>query len=171
MSDLILPLGICLGCHVIRCWFSRQIALERIDPRSRPVVIITMLAMAGMWFSWFFLVEADPWLLGLPPWLRMTGLALFILGVLLFATPLLHLRRFENTERLVTGGVFRYLRHPMYTGFILWLLGYPTYLDSGVGLITAPLWITSVLLWRFFEEKSLERQFPEYPAYRQQTWF
>ncbi len=49
---------------------------------------------------------------------------------------------------LVTGGVYRYLRHPSYFGFFWWGLGTQVVLGNAVCLVGY-----AVVLWRFFRRR------------------
>jgi protein-S-isoprenylcysteine O-methyltransferase Ste14 len=74
----------------------------------------------------------------------------------------------ENPE-LVTSGPYRYVRHPIYTGVLLALLGST--------LVAGPWWlIVFVIACIYFfysakqEEKRMLAAFPDtYPAYMQRT--
>lgn len=70
---------------------------------------------------------------------------------------------------LVTSGPYRFVRHPVYAGVLLFLLfsviGHPSLLNAG-------LWIVAlcVVIWRIsIEEQLLRRQYPEYPEYQRRT--
>jgi protein-S-isoprenylcysteine O-methyltransferase Ste14 len=71
---------------------------------------------------------------------------------------------------LVTRGVYRWLRHPMYTGITLLVIG--------LALRTPTLWvavagvalIALLLVKARFEERLLAARYPDYPAYRSRTW-
>lgn len=74
----------------------------------------------------------------------------------------------ERSAQLVTAGVYRWTRNPMYLGFVLFLLGVAIALQSFVGLaLTA---FTAVFLHRFQikpEEQALRRRFrASFDAYR-----
>ncbi len=92
-----------------------------------------------------------------PPWLMGVGQLLIVISILFVALAYLQLRRsggfrerratpenlpFENTARLVTGGIYRLIRHPMYSSLLLlaWamFLRYPT-LAGGVLLALTTL--------------------------------
>jgi protein-S-isoprenylcysteine O-methyltransferase Ste14 len=55
---------------------------------------------------------------------------------------LIQLRGVENIKHMVTAGLFRKIRHPMYTGFILWIFGWSVYhgalLSLAIGLFGVP---------------------------------
>ncbi len=85
--------------------------------------------MILLWISWFILCDADPYQAGFPTWLTRVGLALFLIGMALFITALFQLKGFYGPGRLITGGLFRKLRHPIY-------------LDSACGSSATPfLWM------------------------------
>lgn len=71
--------------------------------------------------------------------------------------------------RLVTGGAYRLVRHPIYSAVLLMALGF-----SLATMNEARLLLT-LLLFIFFdrksrvEEKWLEQQYPDYATYRQRT--
>lgn len=57
----------------------------------------------------------------------------------------LELLHFEKTERLVTDGIYRYIRHPMYAALLY--LAWAIYLKNITLLTTALVAAASVLLW------------------------
>lgn len=74
---------------------------------------------------------------------------------------------FRDVSALVTGGVFRYTRNPMYLGMALVLLGCAVTVGA-VSALPVPLVFALVVQARFIlpEEEMLRRLFPvEYPAY------
>ena len=82
------------------------------------------------------------------------------------------MRGLENIDHLVTTGLFSRLRHPMYVGFILWILGWVVRYGAVVSLAAGVLCIGNILYWRQLEERALESQYGEdYRSYRRATWF
>ena len=74
---------------------------------------------------------------------------------------------FRNVSALVTDGIYRYTRNPMYLGMAAILLGTSITVGSGMALLIAPLFAV-IIEWRFIrpEEAMLRGLFPEeYPAY------
>ncbi|MCX6135848.1 MAG: NnrU family protein [Ignavibacteriales bacterium] len=95
----------------------------KVDPESKPVFAFIFTVMCILWVSWFSLCLMDPYKIDVPNFLRWSGLALFVAGMILAFGALSQLRGLENIDHLVTTGLFTKIRHPMYTGFVLWILG------------------------------------------------
>lgn len=112
----------------------------------------------------------------LPDVLGYFGLFLALAGLCTCGLALLQLNKnlspFPTPVRageLVTNGVYAYARHPIYSGILLFGLGYGLYLGSGYKLL-----ITAALLVLFYfkssyEERLLAERYKNYPAYRQRV--
>jgi protein-S-isoprenylcysteine O-methyltransferase Ste14 len=72
------------------------------------------------------------------------------------------------TEKLVIGGVYRYLRNPMYVAVIAVILGQAAILRRPVLLVYAAIfWLVVASFVRAYEEPTLSRRYGEqYDAYR-----
>jgi protein-S-isoprenylcysteine O-methyltransferase Ste14 len=81
----------------------------------------------------------------------------FTLGIIEVATE----------QRVISTGPYRLVRHPMYLGALIMLLGIPLALGSWWGVLTlVPM--TVVLIWRLMDEEIfLARNLPGYAEYRQ----
>ncbi len=103
------------------------------------------------------------------------GLLITLLGYGISLWALWHLRSafaiMAEARQPVTSGPYRYLRHPLYLGEALTVLG----LCLPVGTASALLFwagVTALQLARaHIEEEKLARQFDEYKAYRERTRF
>lgn len=82
--------------------------------------------------------------------------------------------RRRPTHALCVDGAYRYVRHPGYLGWFIWVLGTQVALGNALALVAF-----TVVTWRFFkqrieaEERYLRDMFPgEYDAYarRTRTW-
>jgi len=70
---------------------------------------------------------------------------------------------------LVTRGLYRYLRHPMYLSQALIAVGAPLTLGSRYVIVLAPLALVVLALRIGQEEDALARTFPEYSRYAATT--
>jgi protein-S-isoprenylcysteine O-methyltransferase Ste14 len=114
-------------------------------------------------------VTGDPWLAGL-------GLAIFLLGLALAVWARICLGRNWGTAmsekvdpELVTTGPYRTIRHPIYSGIILAMIG--------TALAVSFFWLIAVVLLGAYmlycavmEERYMAGLFPDaYPRYKQST--
>lgn len=75
---------------------------------------------------------------------------------------------FED-QRVVSTGMYRLVRHPMYAGVLVMLIGVPLALDSFWGL-AIPALTFPLLVWRIIdEERLLSNDLPGYAQYTQQV--
>lgn len=105
-----------------------------------------------------------------------------VLGNVLFAIGFLFVGRVyrENTytsatieihegQRVIDTGPYGIVRHPMYSGALLYMLGTPIALGSYWGLLGFVLMLL-VIVWRLQdEERMLARELPGYAEYRQRV--
>jgi len=77
----------------------------------------------------------------------------------------------KEGHELVQSGPYRWIRHPIYTGVLLMMLG--TGLASGQvhGLLAFPIALTALFLKSRVEERWMASEFGErYAAYRKKSW-
>jgi len=99
--------------------------------------------------------------------LIIAGLLLLVIAAGLFSRAKTGVIPFRNVSALVTSGIYRYTRNPMYLGMVAILLGCAITVGSSVALLVPPLFAVIVEM-RFIrpEEALLRDMFPEqYPAY------
>lgn len=101
------------------------------------------------------------------------GIAGLMAGLLSFGALGRNFRVYMAPRRsgtLVTSGVYAWVRHPMYTGVIVGLLGYVILFGS---LIAIPAWVGVLVLYAIKavrEERALADKYPEYEEYCRKTW-
>jgi protein-S-isoprenylcysteine O-methyltransferase Ste14 len=110
------------------------------------------------------------------PWLQGVGLAIFLAGLGLAIWARVHIGRnwgMPMTEKvdpeLVTTGPYRRIRHPIYSGIILAMIG-TTVAVSLYWLIAVAVIGAYFVYSATMEERYMAEQFPNsYPAYKQST--
>jgi protein-S-isoprenylcysteine O-methyltransferase Ste14 len=134
--------------------------------------ILMFINMILLWVSWFLLCKNDIYKIDLPSLTIYIGLLISVLGLIMFLTALFTIKTLESYEGdLITTGIYSKIRHPMYLGFICWLIGFPLIFDAIFSLIFSFIFICNVLFWRYLEEKELLGRFPTYADYRKKTIF
>jgi len=162
--------------------------LYRVDPallaeRLRPVLQKDQPA-ADKAFMIVFVIAMLAWLaaMGLdrrtqssdmPVALQALGLVLFVLSTLFilwvfrensFAAPVVKLQA-ERAQRVVSTGPYAHVRHPMYSGMILFFAGVPLLLGSWWGLVMAPVIVVLFAVRIGIEERTLREGLPGYSDY------
>jgi len=134
--------------------------------------IIIFTNMIILWISWILLCIYDIYKIDIPVMVRYTGILLAVVGIIAFLAGLFTIKTLESYEGdLITTGIYSKIRHPMYLGFTLWLVGFPLFFGALFAFILSFLFITNILFWRYLEEKELELRFPGYPEYKKTTIF
>jgi protein-S-isoprenylcysteine O-methyltransferase Ste14 len=179
-------------CAVFADAFLRAVGFSVLMNRKvRRETIRRPIAAVGS--ALFFLVGPGV-VVGLIPWLltgwqvreplpyyywapmRVLGVVLLVAGVLVliqafvrfvvegFGTPV----PVAAPERLVVGGVYRYVRNPMYVAVLAAIVGQALLLGQlGLLLYAAAIWLIAAAFVRWYEEPTLTRRFgADYEAYR-----
>ncbi len=75
----------------------------------------------------------------------------------------------DSGQKVISTGTYAWVRHPMYSGALILILGTPLALGSWWGLLTLVLF-TLVLVWRLLdEERVLARDLPGYVEYEKKV--
>lgn len=170
-SSFLIYAAVFIGTHIIRTVYEILKHRKFITANKTSFVII-FINMALLWMTWFMMCVTDSNRIALPVFLNYTGIAIIIAGGLVFFAGLLTIKTLESYDGdLITKGIYSRLRHPMYTGFILWLTGGPLIFGALIPAVLAPFFISNVLYWRHLEELELVKRFASYAEYKKSTLF
>ncbi len=137
-----------------------------------PVLLLAclgaMVLLRGRWPLWVFLRPPFTWT-GMVP--LLAGAALIVAGLRRFRRSRTTIEPFREARRLVTDGIFRYTRNPMYLGEVLVLVG--AWILTGAVLPVVAVGAYAVIADRWFiraEEAMLIEKFGrEYRDYCRKT--
>ena len=93
-------------------------------------------------------------------WLTLIGMVIVIIGW----------HQIHRASGLVTTGIYRYIRHPQYTGFFLLMTGWLLHWETTLTLTMYPILVIMYYLLARKEDNDLKNEFgDEYEIYRQKT--
>lgn len=123
-----------------------------------------------------YLLDPVPWLVSLPNWLRylalgdvVAGALVVLAGMIALGSHLTPMPKPKPSTELITSGVYRWIRHPLYTGILLVFAGWAIYTASiSRLLITVVLWVLFNYKCKLEEQYLLER-FEAYRDYKSRT--
>ena len=137
-----------------------------------PPVAVVLVFAGMMWLASRYetsLVLALPWRGVLAVMVAIIGIAISLAGVIKFhqAKTTVHPVKLEATTAMVTSGVYRFSRHPMYLGFLLAFMGWATWLSHALAFIFLPFFVLYMNRFQIMaEERTLAakfgREFTEY---------
>ncbi|MEM0517256.1 MULTISPECIES: methyltransferase family protein [Aequorivita] len=111
-----------------------------------------------------------------PEWLFWIGVLLLILGALTTLIAVLqlnvHLSPFPSPlpgSKLIVTGVYKFIRHPIYTGIMIAFFGFAIIADSGYKLLITLLLIVLFYFKSKYEERRLAAIFPGYLEYKRKS--
>ena len=134
-----------------------------------------MLAFGLAALSWFLVIGFDERLhashvptelqaLGLAMLLGSVGFTMWVMHENSFAAPVVRLQT-ERGHRVVSTGPYAWVRHPMYSGSILFFVGAPLLLGSWWGVAMLPLFTALFAIRAGIEERALTTGLPGYADY------
>ena len=171
LKSFLIWFSVCFICCLLRTIYNILSYRQKKIADSKNVLTTIYVVMFILWFSWFQMCFADPIKMSLPLWFRYIGLLCFITGVFFFIFSHVKMKGFEDKGHLVTKGIYSRIRNPMYLGFIIWIIGFPIFLQKLLSLSSSIIWIAHIIIWKVLEEKELEKKYSEYIEYKKKTWF
>ena len=153
-------------------------AKENEENDKSTVLILSILGAIGLSvpiLDWAYFSEA-PHLYG---FLNYLGLGLIIIGFIIRITAIKQLgKQFTATvqivedHQLITTGLYKYLRHPSYTGALITFLGGPLWLGGTYSIFIVATCMTLAYYLRIVaEETTLRNAFGNsYKSYSEKTW-
>ena len=114
--------------------------------------------------------------LDLPSWLNTIALIVSVIGFIICIVAVLQLNENlspfptpKNGSQLITNGLYRLARHPIYSGIIIAFTGFSIYSESLFRMLITLILIVLFNYKSIYEEQLLLKRFPEYDNYRNKT--
>lgn len=76
---------------------------------------------------------------------------------------------FPERGRVITGGIFQWLRHPVYSAAVRMTCGLAALRNDLAAFLCAGLIAAAMMVWAGVEERALEERDPQYSIYRQRV--
>ncbi len=146
--------------------------------KSKGAFIAFVIALMTEMFGWPLLIFLISPLVDVPSlrpfsrqlfghWGPLAGTWLSMFGLLLIA---LGWRQIHRATALVTTGIYRYIRHPQYTGMFMFTLGWILHWPSVITLAIWPVLVVAYIWLAKEEEKTVIAEFEdEYKEYAMKT--
>lgn len=140
---------------------------------SKAAEAIMGLFMFAGYAGWGFMMYSDPVKIDLHSYVVVPiGLLIGLTGIVMFILSARAKKGFHGLDYLVTKGIYSRLRNPMYLGTIFIHIGFPLATRSLLTLASAAIWILLILMWKYMEERDLQKKFgEEYLEYKKRTLF
>jgi protein-S-isoprenylcysteine O-methyltransferase Ste14 len=139
-----------------------------------------MIPMLAIWLGWLVLIGLDAgryrWS-SVPLYAQVLGFVLLCLASYLvwltlrtnsYAAPVIRIQK-ERGHKVVTTGPYAYVRHPMYAGALLFILGAPLLLGSWWGLLAGVLIVILIGVRAVLEERMLKTELEGYADYAERV--
>jgi protein-S-isoprenylcysteine O-methyltransferase Ste14 len=153
---------------------ERMTGIGKPDQKTWDKVLLAITAVA--FFAWLALMGLDAvrfhWS-QVPLWLRVLGALLVLCSFYLFfvtfrenpyLSPAVRIQT-DRAQTVVSTGPYRYVRHPMYAGFVLFALSTALMLGSWYGVLGALLLVGIVARRAVLEERVLREELEGYGIY------
>ncbi|MFN4762167.1 methyltransferase family protein [Gillisia sp. Q332] len=123
-----------------------------------------------------FLLDVNLFSFESPSFLEFILVLIGIVGLLLIIIAFFQLNKNlspfptpKEYSSLLTNGVFKLIRHPIYTGILLIFFAIAVFQGSGYRLLISFLLLILFHFKTLYEEKKLSEKFPEYEIYKKNT--
>ncbi|NML21049.1 isoprenylcysteine carboxylmethyltransferase family protein [Pseudoflavitalea sp. G-6-1-2] len=167
-----------LAAEGVKRWFSRLMG-NHFRYYRLYYSLLSFMLLGGILFYQYN--QPDISLFVIPLWLRIPAWLLLIAAIAIMSICIrkyfFHLSGIDvlfpakqQSDKLETGGLNRYVRHPLYSGTILLVICLFVLFPTGGNLVDASMIILYTCIGTLFEEKKLRRIFGEaYKEYQQRV--
>ena len=151
---------------------------KRLDNKEKERAQKGVIALSGLMFPIGFIVSALDFRFSLstvPEWVTVVSSVLFLLGYAAYAEVMRENAYLSRTvevqegQKVISSGLYRIVRHPMYLATLLMFLPMPLILGSFWALIPFALYPIVIVIRIVNEERVLTDGLPGYAEYKKKT--
>jgi len=127
------------------------------------VILLTVTGLDSIRFRWSqvpFALKA----FGFFGFILSSGLVLWVMKENTYLSKMVRIQK-DRGQKVCTTGPYKYIRHPMYVGVILFILCFPLFFGSLYALIPSSLIAILFILRTSLEDKTLHKELPGYQEY------
>jgi protein-S-isoprenylcysteine O-methyltransferase Ste14 len=158
---------------------EERMSIFKSDQKNKDNMFLPLLAVSIVWLILMPLDAVRFHWSHVPIWLQVVGALALICSFALmylsfrenaYLTPTVRIQK-ERGHTVVSTGPYHYVRHPMYSGFVLFFMGMALLLGSAFGFFLALL-LVWLFAWRAVQEENLLREeLPGYDTYMVQVHY
>ncbi|MFX0003724.1 MAG: methyltransferase family protein [Candidatus Hermodarchaeota archaeon] len=168
---------------VVVLYFSKhdpEMLQKRAKPKFREKWDKVVMLLMGFGFFPTFIIPGFERRYGwssIPFWVEIIGFIVLSIGLIIiflvmkentFLSKAVEIQE-ERAHKVITSGPYRIVRHPMYLGFILFIVFYCLALGSLYSLIPTVLGVVGLVIRTILEDRLLHKELEGYLEYAQKT--
>jgi protein-S-isoprenylcysteine O-methyltransferase Ste14 len=153
---------------------ERANSLSKFTQRwDRNIIVLYQITSLGLFVAAGLDVGRYNWTGGLPSWLKWMAFIIVLVVYALrywavlsnpFSSGVVRIQE-ERGHYVVEEGPYRYIRHPMYLGDVLYGISFPLFLESFWALIPGLIVIILFIIRTELEDRFLQENLPGYREY------
>ncbi len=172
LTILFIPM---LAVGIILYIKNPELLKKRLDGKEKQATQKGLVSLSALMFPAGFIVSAFDFRFSwshVPAWVVILASVLFVVGYGMYAevmrenTYLSRKIEVQENQKVVSGGLYGIVRHPMYLATLLMFLPIPLILGSFWGLVPFALYPVIIVIRILDEEKLLERELDGYAEYK-----
>ena len=108
-----------------------------------------------------------------PHWLQLIGIIFSIGGIIISLASVVALNKNlsafptpKKSAELIQSGIYKYIRHPIYSGILFFTFGFSMYSENTLRLLVFFVLLVLFMFKAAYEEKLLQHKFSNYGDYK-----